>query len=806
MHTEVLNMAPNVPPGNFPESVLSFRPFINYLKKRKDNKDNHKAGFFAYITSEFEKYPELQQAVEVEEMYKYQGLLELIYNCLSPMIEDEEKHLWALSQPLNPNVFFSTQAFYSLVVNMSTGSLRKSIASKTVEEITENQQRFCYSIILERCYGLPGYFKHETVYSLENENTGLMHYHKMKMDTRFIEVQAKSGFPDFDIRLLQSGDNYDHDALLPLLREKLPLHLFTFEGVSIVSITDITVQYAIDNIRNSILNRASLEDEHCFYSVIHWLKTIVASNDIEFGILPVLQINNKLIFDESTCSHSVLMETARQFTDAESVYLSMAENYFKDPKRVFWGKVEEGDEHKKVYLKILKAAGVKSYALIPLNYNSTLAGVLEVYTNQTDLLTEALLALLDPVIPLLSQLLKNSIGEFNECVNQVIREKFTSLQPAVQWKFNQVAWHYIRDMHLLQKRVDIEEIDFGNVFPLYGAVDIRNSTIERNAALIRDFKVQFNVLAGVLKELKQLSGFGLIDEKIFLTQTWMPILDGPSGGNQEIRLNDFFENNIHPFLRQFAKGNPEYTRITEKYFDAIDDKTGIAFESRRQLETSMNTVISSVNSYLESMKTEIQQAYPSYFEKFRTDGVEYDIYIGQSIAPDKPFSEIYLKNLRLLQLTSMAAIAKLSHAMIEHLPKRVETTQLIFIHSSPIDIKFRTDEKRFDVEGAYNIRYHIIKKRIDKVRIKVTKERLTQPNKIAIVYFSQKEAEEQTGYIRYLQQQHLLSDDLEELELEELQGVNGLKALRVGVVQDSDKATNDMINRLLKEDSLKIGE
>ncbi len=48
------------------------------------------------------------------------------------------------------------------------------------------------------------------------------------------------------------------------------------------------------------------------------------------------------------------------------------------------------------------------------------------------------------------------------------------------------------------------------------------------------------------------------------------------------------------------------------------------------------------------MKGEIQQAYPSYFEKFRTDGVEYDIYIGQSIAPDKPFSDIYLKNLRLI--------------------------------------------------------------------------------------------------------------------------------------------------------------
>ena len=41
------------------------------------------------------------------------------------------------------------------------------------------------------------------------------------------------------------------------------------------------------------------------------------------------------------------------------------------------------------------------------------------------------------------------------------------------------------------------------------------------------------------------------------------------------------------------------------------------------------------------------------------------------------------------------------------------------------------------------------------------------------------------NYIQLLQGQHILSDDMEELELEELQGVSGLKALRVGVIKDT---------------------
>ena len=111
----------------------------------------------------------------------------------------------------------------------------------------------------------------------------------------------------------------------------------------------------------------------------------------------------------------------------------------------------------------------------------------------------------------------------------------------------------------------------------------------------------------------------------------------------------------------------------------------------------------------------------------------------------------------------------------------LETTHLIFIHSNAIDISFRNDERRFDVEGAYNIRYEVVKKRIDKVLIKGKDERLTQPHKIAMVYFNLEEAKEYIEYIKYMQVQGYLNDDLEQVELDELQGVSGLKALRVGV-------------------------
>lgn len=177
----------------------------------------------------------------------------------------------------------------------------------------------------------------------------------------------------------------------------------------------------------------------------------------------------------------------------------------------------------------------------------------------------------------------------------------------------------------------------------------------------------------------------------------------------------------------------------------------------------------------------IQESYPHYFEKYKTDGVEYTIYIGQSIAPDSKFDMMYLQNLRLWQLSSMAEVARITHRLLPSLKVPLQTTQLILVHSQPISIGFRKDERRFDVEGAYNIRYEITKKRLDKVRVEGTTERLTQPGKIAIVYSNPREAQEYNEYICYLQSKNLLKPGIENLELEELQGVRGLKAMRVEI-------------------------
>ena len=87
----------------------------------------------------------------------------------------------------------------------------------------------------------------------------------------------------------------------------------------------------------------------------------------------------------------------------------------------------------------------------------------------------------------------------------------------------------------------------------------------------------------------------------------------------------------------------------------------------------------------------------------------------------------------------------------DRLATPLEVTNLILVQHAPLSIRFRFDEKRFDVDGAYNVRYEIIKKRIDKAVIRGTTERLTQPGQVALVYSHPSEAHEWREYIDYLQ-------------------------------------------------------
>ena len=756
------------------ESNLSFRPLVNYLKNRLKTEKTVKSEFYRFLLEKIEKESTLLGNITAQELSKHKETLELIFTILTPLMANENELFWALSTPVPDEIFFSTNAFYQFFKDHDP----KSKVNKDNNDPSEVKHlKFIYNLILDRFYNFTSVLKNEIIYAHVNAENKLTQYYNIQNDTQFIDIQHKGDLPVLNFELL--AQHFQDGNEIEYLVEVLPLKKFSFEGFSVISITDVTLQHAIEGIRSALVDH-NYQTE-AYNHVTQALKTLSGNGDFEFGLMPFLTVNNKLVFDNQDFSQSMLINSAKASNMQEEVFYSLVDKYKEDPRPIFVSSINEDQMAKDPFLRVLKAAGVCSYSVLPIYYNKQLAGVLEVYSSKEIVVDDKLLSRLRPALPLIGQLFQYSIEEFNAKMDAVLMDKFTALQPSVQWKFNEAVWHFIQQNKSNKKHAQIETVMFKNMYPLFGAVDIRNSTTERNQALKEDMHVHLLNIIKTLKGIRKFVYLDLIDKLIFNCNDWIVRISNAASSNEEMLLNEFLAADVYPFFSVIKVNHPETAEIIDDYFSEIKPETGLFYENRRKLEVSMQTINMEVSQYLETAQANLQSSYPCYFAKFRTDGVEYDIYIGQDIAPNKPFDLLYLKNIRLWQLTSMVEIARLSKNLIGEMPRPLETTQLVFIHSNSIDISFRNDERRFDVEGAYNIRYEVVKKRIDKVLIKGTSERLTQPNKIAMVYFNAEEAKEYFEYVKYLQDQGLLNDDLEQLDLEELQGVSGLKALRVGV-------------------------
>ena len=762
------------------DAGISFGPFISYLRKKVDEEHTVKGALYQNALREFEKQDLENAEIQIEDMDKYELLLEHMYACLSPAAVSEDQFVWGLCFPLQPITFYGTNLMYQMLESKLKDK-DAYVTNKTPEEHLKERLNMVYTFILKELYNFrPPLRTHQFQAGMKKDD-GLQGFFHVSINTDFIRVMAKKELPKLSYRELQQF--LTDESGLEKLQVILPLDLFEFRGISVLNITDVTAQQAIDNIRNVRLSRSPEAGEVSYTEVIQSLKTLVQDSEIQFDLFPFVRINSKMVYGYVKGGSGVLFSVWGDERLSPEAFQQVAEAYASNPNSFFSPDIHAEDPQLFSWLEPFKKLGVRSIALMPVFHNHQLVGVLGMHTWMNKSFDERTLALLEPAIAPVAQLLQVYIDEFNLEIENIIKEKYTSIQPSVQWKFNEAAWH-----HLHEKKKNLpasnESINFLNVYPFYGAIDIRNSTAERNTASKADLSLHLSMLHETLLAIKEAHHSALMDEMLFNCGKWKQILQQADQLNttDENNLNIFLKENTKDYLQLVAQTQPKTQKVIESYLKVISASNGEVYKNRQSLEVSMQMINSAINNYFEAEKEKLQESYPCYFEKFRTDGVEYDIYIGQSIAPEKVFNHFHLRNLRLWQLSSMAAIAKMIRQLQPSMPVKLSTTHLIFIHNHTIDISFRADERKFDVEGAYNIRYQMIKKRIDKVLIRNTGERLTQPDKLGLIYFNKRDIEDYLPFVTYLQETGVLHSETEDLDLEDLQGLSGLKALRVTIL------------------------
>jgi hypothetical protein len=720
--------------------------------------------------------PELTRPIsDMEILKKYSGLVDQLMTAIYPASRWE-------SQVSTSNVPFQFQSFYSSPLFNELFGITKEgrfgNADFDEHEMLASKILSAYLMILEKFYNRKLRLDNQFIMGV-NDDT-LKRYFKIDVDSQFINIKAIGNPPSLSDEkinyILQDVANLDR------WREILPPENFEFVGFVTISATNVTDQETLSQLKHDLLERASIISVDRFLELQQKLRNYLRLPDIKLGLASFSgEWKMMLDYGKKIGLSFILSDKIR--SSCENIRNSVYASAFEEKNPVVVDDLTAIKNKTPVEEEIIKQ-GIINIILAPLYYNEELVGILELGSPNKGDLNSLVVRKLKEVLSLFSIAVSRNIEELQNKIQALIKEECTAIHPTVEWKFKDAAFKLLH-----QKEDDpgatMEEIVFDNLYPLYGLSDIRDSSVRRNNAIQSDLIDQLTLVKDILAAAHNVKQLPIIDELNFRTNKFINALSKGLSTGDEVSITNFLNSEADSVLDHVKNYDPSLPDKISKYREQLEGDNKVYYKKRKDYEESVTKINETVGSYLDKVQLEAQQMFPHYFEKYKTDGVEHSIYIGQSIVNDKEYNPIYLKNLRLWQLIVLCEVAIRTERLRPRLKMDLETTHLVLIQNNPLSIRFRYDEKKFDVDGTYNLRYEIMKKRIDKAIVKGTKERLTMPGKIAVVYSQPSEALEYKRYFEYLSSKKYILNEVEELDLEALQGVQGLKALRIAVKIDS---------------------
>lgn len=635
-------------------------------------------------------------------------------------------------------------------------------------------------VVLNYYYGYKLDFSRPYFYDIPDAN-GVMRHYRILYNADFIDViptdKAKEVTQEDVDELLANPTD------IKLWKEKIPPESFISKGFVIANLFDVTMEQAISNIKSKLISKDTLQPVKFMNDLQETFKSFFRLPNIKVGFASFDAKKNQfeevagIGFDSFLlrgrhaidCKVALCEESYHKLIDFNSYFT------ITDMDRMV------GQSGEMQPYKGLQDQGVQSAIFAPIAYEGKLLGILEIVSQKKGVLNGVNAQKLDDVMPFIVSAVVRTKNEENNRIDAIIQNECTSVHSSVYWRFQEEAKRFMQD-EIEGRSPSFKEIVFKDVYPLFGQIDIKDSSQARNLAIQRDLMIQLSEIDSVLNIALKKWNLPIYEELIFRVNNHLDSIKEMLYTNSEQAIFDFVQDEISPVFEHLKKADKEIENHIQAYESKIDMGTGSYYDHRKNYDESVTLINKTLSSVIDKRQESAQNMFPHYYERYKTDGVEHNMYIGSSISESKEYNPLYLNNLRLWQLQVMCEMENAHYSLKPKLPVPLDAASLILVYNTSLSIRFRMDEKQFDVDGTYNARYEVIKKRIDKSYIKGTEQRLTQKGVLSIVYSQKKDELEYLRYIKFLKSKGYFTNQIEIVELEGLQGVSGLKAIRAQIL------------------------
>jgi hypothetical protein len=771
-----------VPPLPF-RTVLSLEPLVAWWRERATDPQTPAglARFATELIARTDLVPELLgPAPSQADLVAHAGLVEALMMALIPPATLDTTLSGAIA-PFEREVLYATPRFRQVMVTAG-GQLKQPLNLSTAE-INFYLCRFAYLLILAECYGVRIQQEETIIFTVPDYTLGLYRHYKVDLDSRFMRVQLRGELPalTLDERKELVTNLRDLDGWLT----KLPPKLFELHGFTLLHLTDVTETQVLSTLKNDLLARDVLLAPDRLEQLQEQLRSLFRLPSLRLGLAAYRPQKGTFLTFGHRFSASSLTQHLEDSVESAELRKLFAQ-LIKSGEPLIIDDIETASNVPPALREQVVAMGLRNVVLSLLRYGDEVLGVLELGAPVPGSLTAFSLETINQFLPLFAVAVhRHQAAEWAE-VQAIVKERFTAIHPALEWRFVEAAEDFLDQQRRGVPAPTLRPIIFPDVYPLYAAVDVRGSSSVRAEAVRADLIEQLNLANRVLNLAAEAQPLPIVDELRYFVRHHLLSLRGGLAADDENTILDALRTEVEPLFEYLHANTPELRSSIARYWNALDAYRGIVYHQRKAFEDSQTELNEHISELLDVAESRAQLMYPHYFRKSVTDGVEFDIYVGASLVENRPFDALFLKNLRLWQLLTLVEIARAAHKLKDSLPIPLVTTQLLLINGQPLAIRFREDERQFDVDGAWNARHEIIKKRIDKATIEGTGERLTQPGALALVYQQAREAAEYEEYLNYLRSMDmLLPGPTEHMALEPAQGISGLQALRVRIKMEA---------------------
>src|SRR5690606_6319548 len=178
--------------------------------------------------------------------------------------------------------------------------------------------------------------------------------------------------------------------------------------------------------------------------------------------------------------------------------------------------------------------------------------ILEIVSTRKGVLNGVNATKLQDVMPYIVSAVTRSKIEEENLIDAIIQHECTTVHESVLWRFQEEARRFIID-DLEGRQPAFREIAFKDVYPLYGQIDIKDSSKARNAAIQRDLMIQLSEINEVLKSAYEIHVLPIYEELMFRVNNHVEEIKEVLHTNSEQSIFDFVREEIQPVFRHLKK-------------------------------------------------------------------------------------------------------------------------------------------------------------------------------------------------------------------------------------------------------------